>query len=37
MSIEQQTFFLGLNPGPCHMQFNDDKIWATLETRGFHF
>ena len=29
--------FLGLNPGPCQMQFNDDKIWETLETRGFHF
>ena len=26
-----------LNPGPCQMQFNDEKIWEPLKTRGLHF
>ena len=28
---------ISLNPGPYQMQFNDDKIWEPLETRGLHF
>ena len=28
---------LGLNPGPCQMQFNDEKVWETLKTQGLHF
>ena len=28
---------ISLNPGPCQMPFNDDKIWEPLKTRGLHF
>ena len=28
---------ISLNPGPCQMQFIDDKTWEPLKTRGLHF
>ena len=27
---------ISLNPGPCQMQFIDDKTWEPLKTRGLH-
>ena len=27
---------MSLNPDPCQMQFNDEKIWETLKTRDLH-
>ena len=28
---------ISLNPGPCQMQFIDEKTWEPLKTRGLHF
>ena len=28
---------ISLNPGPCQMQFIDDKTWQPLKTRSLHF
>ena len=28
---------ISFNPGPCHMEFIDDKSWEPLKTRGLHF
>ena len=28
---------ISLNPGPCQMQFDDDKIWEPLKTWGLYF
>ena len=28
---------MSLNPGPCQMQFNDNKMWEPLKSQGLHF
>ena len=28
---------ISLNPGPCQMQFIDEKTWEPLKFRGLHF